>query len=159
MITACHVCNDLIYRPKSHESWNACFFHILFPETAKLRLFNKTVLGIIFISGLTFNDMVYNITFNWLQRYRCCFASRLWEECDSTVFYMIQRKFQLSRMVIVKVVTPLNLYKIEPGATFIWIDMHIFRNFHHNFSFFTKPPFEQIYHPRLLYLLITWPQM
>ena len=37
-------------------------FLILFPENAKLRLFNKTVLGIIFISGLTFNDMVYNIT-------------------------------------------------------------------------------------------------
>mgnify|MGYP003686380455 CR=1 FL=1 len=59
VITACHACNNLIYN--LHESLNACFL-ILFPENAKLRLFNKTVLGIIFISGLTFNDMVYNIT-------------------------------------------------------------------------------------------------
>ena len=35
------------------------------------------------------------------------------------LFYMLQRKFQLGRMVIVIVVTPLNLYKTEPGATFV----------------------------------------
>ena len=35
---------------------------ILFPETQKFKLFIKTFLGNMFISGLTFNDMVNNIT-------------------------------------------------------------------------------------------------
>ena len=71
---------------------------------------------------------------------------------------MVQRKFQLSRMVIVIVVAPLNLYKTEPGATLVWIDMHIFQISLQSLLFLLNPPFEQIYYPRLLYVLITWPQ-
>ena len=49
---------------------------------------------------------------------------------------VIQRKFQLCRIVV----TPLILYKTEPGETFVWIDMQIFRNFHLNPSFFSSTP-------------------
>ena len=46
------------------------------------------------------------------------------------VYYMIQRKFQLGRLVInFMVVTPLNLYYTGPVATFVWINMQNFRNF------------------------------
>ena len=56
-------------------------------------------------------------------------------------FYMIQRKSQLGRMVIVIVVTPLNLiYKTQPAATFAWVDMQIFRNVHLNPSLFSSNP-------------------
>ena len=56
------------------------------------------------------------------------------------LFYMIQRKFQLGRMVIVIFVTPLNLYNTEPGATFVWTDMQIFPNFNLNPPFFSLNP-------------------
>ena len=103
----------------------------------KIHLLNSLIKSKFVLSLILYYNSFNLQKFDWLQRYRCCFASRFWEECYSTVFNMIQRKFQRSRMVIVIVVTPLNLYKIEPGATFIWIDMQIFRNFHHNFSFFS----------------------
>ena len=35
------------------------------------------------------------------------------------IYYKIQRKFQLGRLVIVIVVTPLNLYYTRPVATFV----------------------------------------
>ena len=35
------------------------------------------------------------------------------------LFYMIQIQFHVGRLVIVIVVTPLNLYLIGPGATFV----------------------------------------
>ena len=67
---------------------------------------------------------------------------------------------QIGRMVIVIVLTPLNIYKTEPDATFVWIDMHIFWEFWpQSLPFLLKPAFEQIYDPRLLYLLSTWPQI
>ena len=62
-------------------------------------------------------------------------------------------------MVIVIVVTPLNLYKTEPGAKFVWIDVHISEIFTSIPPLILKPIFEQIYDPRLLYVLITWTQM
>ena len=37
----------------------------------------------------------------------------------SAIYYMIQRNFQLGRLVIVIVVTSLNLYYTGPGATFV----------------------------------------
>ena len=46
----------------------------------------------------------------------------------SAKYYMIQRKSQLGRLVIVIVVTPLNLYH-GTVATFVWINMQNFRNF------------------------------
>ena len=55
-----------------------------------------------------------------------------WEECFSI------RYRENSSLVGIMVVTPLNLYKTEPGATFVWIDMQIFRNFHPNPSFFSS---------------------
>ena len=36
--------------------------------------------------------------------------------------------------------SPLNLYKTEPAATFVGIDMQIFRNFHLNTSFYSSTP-------------------
>ena len=71
-----------------------------------------------------------------MQRYRCCFASRLWEECYSIQCSIWYRE----NSSIVIVVTPLNLYKTEPGLIFVWIDMQIFRNFHLNLSFFSPNP-------------------
>ena len=103
-----------------------------------MKILNSLIKSKFFLSLILYYNSFNLQNFDWLQRYRCCFASRLWEECDSTVLYMIQRKFQLIRLVIVKVVTPLNLYEIEPGATFIWKDMQIFRNFQPNPSFFSS---------------------
>ena len=56
------------------------------------------------------------------------------------LFYRIQRKVKLGRMVIVIVVTPLNLYKTELGATFIWIDLQISEIFTPIPPFFSSNP-------------------
>ena len=54
----------------------------------------------------------------------CCWTSR-----KSSTYYMIQIKLQVGRLVINRVVTPLNLYYTRPVATFVWINMQSFRNF------------------------------
>ena len=42
-----------------------------------------------------------------------------------------------------------KLYQTEPGATFVWIDMHIFGIFHLISPFSFQIPFKQIYDPHL----------
>ena len=56
-----------------------------------------------------------------MQGNRHCCASRVCGK--SAILYDVQRKFQLGWMVIVIAVKSLNLYKTEPGTTFVWIDM------------------------------------
>ena len=54
------------------------------------------------------------------------------------LYYMIQRIFQLGRLVIV---TPINLYYTGPVATFLWIKMQNFRNIYLYPFFSSSNPF------------------
>ena len=62
-------------------------------------------------------------------------------------------------MVIVIVVTPLNLYKTEQGATFVWIDMQIFDIFISIPPFSPQTNFWTNLWSATAVLLITWPQI
>ena len=76
---------------------------------------------------------------DWLQRYHCCCASRVWKDCYSIRYRENSSLVGYGDCHTCSCNTS-NLYKTEPGATFVWLDMQIFQNFHPNPSFFSSNP-------------------